>query len=277
MSRSSSRSTSETGHLKIGNLFLANEHGGTPVTTAARTINLVLVILAAAAFFTFAFSRLNYGFNWRSVYVYRASFLSGFGMTLVISAFSLLASLALGLAVGIGSKSRVLVLRYLARGYVEIIRGTPLLVQILIFFYVVANAMRFNNRYVVGVIIMAIFAGAYVSEIIRAGIESVGETQLESARSLGFTRSQTYRFVILPQVIRRILPPLAGQLASLIKDSSLLSIIAVKEFTLAAREINSATFSTLESFIPLAIGYLLLTLPISVLSKQLEKRFAFRE
>jgi polar amino acid transport system permease protein len=236
-----------------------------------------LVFLAVAALFTFAFSRLQYGFDWQSVAGYRRNFLLGFGMTLVISAFSLLLSMALGLLVGIGSRSRVLFVRFLSRGYVEVIRGTPLLVQILIFFYVVANAIGVQNRYVVGIVIMAVFSGAYVSEIFRAGIESVGETQLESARSLGLTKSQTYRFIILPQVVRRILPPLAGQLASLIKDSSLLSIIAVKEFTLAAREVNAATFSTLESFIPLAIGYLLLTLPISVLSKRLERRFAFRQ
>jgi polar amino acid transport system permease protein len=240
-------------------------------------VNVALVIVATAGFFTFAFSRLQYGFDWASVYAYRGNFLRGFGMTLVISAFSLLLSVGLGLMVGVGSRSRVLFLRYLARGYVEIIRGTPLLVQILIFFYVVANAIGVQNRYLVGVIIMALFSGAYVSEIFRAGIESVGESQLESARSLGLTKRQTYRYVILPQVVRRILPPLAGQLASLIKDSSLLSIIAVKEFTLAAREVNSATFSTLESFIPLAVGYLILTLPISLLSKRLERRFAFRE
>lgn len=230
-----------------------------------------------AGLFTFAFGQLSYRFTWDSVWEYRQNFLRGFGMTIVISAFSLVLSLILGLVVGIGSGSRILAYRYLSRGFVEIIRGTPLLVQILIFFYVVANALNVQNRYVVGVLIMAVFAGAYVSEIIRAGIESVGDTQLESARSLGFTRGQTYRYVILPQVIRRILPPLAGQLASLIKDSSLLSIIAVKEFTLAAREINSTTFSTLESFIPLAIGYLVLTLPISILSKRLESRFAYRE
>jgi polar amino acid transport system permease protein len=237
----------------------------------------VLVLVVSAAFFTFAFSQLSYSFDWASVYAYRRSFLLGFAMTLVISVFSLLLSVCLGLLVGIGSRSRVLFLRYLARGYVELIRGTPLLVQILIFFYVVANAMGVQNRYVVGVVIMAIFSGAYVSEIFRAGIDSVGETQLESALSLGLTKAQTYRYVILPQVTRRILPPLAGQLASLIKDSSLLSIIAVKEFTLAAREINSATFSTLESFIPLAVGYLVLTLPISVLSKHLERKYAYRE
>lgn len=234
-------------------------------------------MVLVAAGFTFAFSQLQYRFNWDSVWTYRENFLRGFLMTIVISFFSLMLSMLLGLLVGVGSGSRVLVLRFLCRGYVEIIRGTPLLVQILIFFYVVANSLGVQNRYVVGIIIMALFSGAYVSEIVRAGIESVGETQLESARSLGLTKAQTYRLVIFPQVIRRILPPLAGQFASLIKDSSLLSIIAVKEFTLAAREVNAATFSTLESFFPLAIGYLILTLPVSVLTKRLEKRFAFRE
>jgi polar amino acid transport system permease protein len=235
------------------------------------------VIALVVGGFTFAFSQLQYGFNWDSVWTYRGNFARGFGMTIVISIFSLILSMVLGMVVGMGSRSRVLIFRFISRGYVEVIRGTPLLVQILIFFYVVANSLGFQNRYIVGIVIMALFSGAYVSEIVRAGIESVGDTQLESARSLGLTRMQTYRYVIFPQVIRRILPPLAGQFASLIKDSSLLSIIAVKEFTLAAREVNATTFSTLESFFPLAVGYLILTFPISLLTKRLEKRFAFRE
>jgi polar amino acid transport system permease protein len=86
---------------------------------------------------------------------------------------------------------------------------------------------------------------------------------------------QCYRFVILPQALRQILPPLAGQFASLIKDSSLLSVIAVSEFTLAAQEVNSFTYSTLESYLPLAAGYLLLTLPLSALSRWLERHFAY--
>ncbi|MBN2659336.1 MAG: amino acid ABC transporter permease, partial [Spirochaetales bacterium] len=132
-----------------------------------------------------------------------------------------------------------------------------------------------NNRFVVGVLIMALFSGAYIAEIIRGGVESIAASQLESARSLGFTPTQTYVYVIFPQVITRILPSLAGQLASLIKDSSLLSVIAIKEFTMAAREMNANTFSTMEAYIPLAVGYLLLTLPISRLTRYLEKRFSY--
>jgi polar amino acid transport system permease protein len=114
-----------------------------------------------------------------------------------------------------------------------------------------------------------------MSEIIRAGIESVGESQLESARAIGFTRSQTYRYVIFPQALRLTLPSMAGQLVSLIKDSSLLSIIAVNEFTQSARDVNSATYSTLESYLPLAFGYLILTLPISIWTRWLEQRMRF--
>jgi polar amino acid transport system permease protein len=89
------------------------------------------------------------------------------------------------------------------------------------------------------------------------------------------TRAQTYRYVIFPQVLRQLIPPLTGQFASIIKDSSLLSIIAVSEFTLNAQEVNAFTYSTLESYLPLAVGYLLLTLPISLVSRVLERRFHY--
>ncbi len=196
-------------------------------------------------------------------------------MTVVVSAAAMCLSLLIGLLTALAQRAHFLPLRYLSRVYMEIIRGTPLLVQILIFFYVVADAFGINNRYFVGIVILAMFSGAYISEIIRAGIESIGESQLESARAIGFTRLQIYRYVIFPQVVRQALPPLAGQFASLIKDSSLLSIISVNEFTLNAQEVNSFTFSTLESYLPLAVGYLLLTLPISLWTKQLEKKYRY--
>ncbi|MFM8789102.1 MAG: amino acid ABC transporter permease, partial [Chthoniobacterales bacterium] len=151
----------------------------------------------------------------------------------------------------------------------------PLLVQLLILFYVVANSIGLQNRYAAGVIILAIFSGAYIAEMIRSGIESVGRSQLESARAIGLTRALTYRYVIFPQALRNILPPLAGQAASIIKDSSLLSILGIEEFTLAAQQVNSATYSTLESYLPLAVGYLVLTLPVSLLARWLEKKFRY--
>ncbi|WP_305075181.1 amino acid ABC transporter permease, partial [Propionivibrio sp.] len=172
-------------------------------------------------------------------------------------------------------RSSFLPLRYSAVLYVEAIRGTPLLVQILILFYVVANAFGVENRYIVGVLALSLFAGAYLAEMIRAGIESIRDSQLESARAIGLTPAQTYRYVVFPQVVRQLVPPLAGQFASIIKDSSLLSIIAVSEFTLNAQEVNAFTYSTLESYLPLAVGYLLLTLPISLLGRVLERRFRF--
>ena len=122
---------------------------------------------------------------------------------------------------------------------------------------------------------LSFFSGAYISEIIRAGIESVGKSQLESARAIGLTRSQTYRYVIFPQALRQTLPPLAGQFVSLIKDSSLLSIIAITEFTWSAQAVNARTFSTLESYLPLAFGYLILTLPISLWTRRLERQHKY--
>lgn len=236
---------------------------------------MALVMLLMAAVFWYGFSQLGYRFAWDTIYKYRMNFLKGYGTTIILSLFALLLSLFLGILFGLGQSSRILPLRYLSRFYVELIRGTPLLVQILIFFYVIANAAGLNNRFVVGILIMALFSGAYIAEIIRGGVESIAASQLESARSLGFTPTQTYIHVIFPQVITRILPSLAGQLASLIKDSSLLSVIAIKEFTMAAREMNANTFSTMEAYIPLAVGYLLLTLPISRLTRILEKRFSY--
>lgn len=234
-----------------------------------------LVALLAMAFFSFAFSQLHYGWNWEAIWEYRQKFLHGWLVTLAISSAALLASLLIGLLAALARRSVFLPLRYSAILYIETIRGTPLLVQILILFYVVANAYGIENRYFVGVLSLSIFAGAYLSEMIRSGIESIRDSQLESARAIGLTQGQIYRHVIYPQVIRQLIPPLTGQFASIIKDSSLLSIIAVSEFTLNAQEVNAFTYSTLESYLPLAVGYLLLTLPISLVSRVLERRFHF--
>ncbi len=234
-----------------------------------------LVAILAAGLFSFAFAQLHYGWNWEAIWGYRQKFLQGWLMTVAISFISLGASLLIGLVAALGRRSSFLPLRYSAVLYVEAIRGTPLLVQILILFYVVANAFGVENRYLVGVLALSLFAGAYLAEMIRAGIESIRDSQLESARAIGLTPAQTYRYVVFPQVVRQLVPPLAGQFASIIKDSSLLSIIAVSEFTLNAQEVNAFTYSTLESYLPLAVGYLLLTLPISLLGRVLERRFRF--
>ncbi|WP_136525997.1 amino acid ABC transporter permease [Geomonas ferrireducens] len=262
-------------HRRFQILFARSKGNHEEIPRFGRAVGVISALFLLALVFSFAFSRLHYGWNWDAVYQYRQKFVSGWLITLAISAASLAASLVIGLAAALSHRSPFLPLRYLGKIYIELIRGTPLLVQILVFFYVVADAFGIGNRYVVGTLTLAFFAGAYISEIIRAGIESVGESQLDSARAIGLTPYQTYRYVVFPQVMRRILPPLAGQFASLIKDSSLLSIIAVNEFTLNAQEVNAFTYSTMESYLPLALGYLALTLPISMLSKYLERRYRY--
>ena len=217
------------------------------------------------------FTTISYDFYWDGIYEYKQKFIDGFIVTIYISFFALILSLILGVIFAYGQNSKIILLRFFSRFYIEIIRGTPLLVQILIFFYVFANNLGFNNRYIVGTVILSMFAGAYVSEIIRAGVNSIDKGQYESAKSLGFTPTQSYVYIIFPQAYKRISPPLTGQFASIIKDSSLLSIISISEFTMNAQEVNAYTYSTLESYIPLALGYLALTYPISFYAKRLEK------
>lgn len=238
-------------------------------------LHLLLGVLFLSAACTLALQSVAYHWNFSAVWQYRVKFISGLGMTLGLALASLGLSTAFGLLTALMRRSVWMPFRASAIVYAELIRSTPLLVQILLLFYGVANAVGLQNRFLAGVVILSLFAGAYISEIIRAGIEGIPQTQLESARSLGFTPFQTYRYVILPQAVRQILPPMTGQFISLIKDSSLLSIIGVQELTQSAQEINSYTYSTLESYLPLALGYLMLTFPLSLLAHRLEKRMSY--
>jgi polar amino acid transport system permease protein len=257
-------------------LFLApaREDGGS-VRRPALFLNAVLVLGLLALLFTFAFQQLEYRWNWGAPWRYRRLLFQGWITTVLVAAASLVLSTLLGVTAALLERSRLLAARMAARVYVELIRGTPLLVQILLLFYVVAPMFHLGNRMVAGVLTLSIFAGAYIGEIVRAGIASIGVSQWETARSLGLTRTQTYRLVVLPQALRQILPPLTGQFVSLIKDSSLLSVIGIGEFALQAQQINSLTYSTLESYLPLALGYLVLTFPLSLWARHLERRAHF--
>ena len=218
---------------------------------------------------------LDVPWNWAGVWKYRQKFFDGYLLTVGISLVSLLLSLVCGLVSAFVGRARFLPLRYVNRMYVDLVRCTPIVVQILFFYYVAAPAVGISDRNLAGIGILALSYGAYISEIIRAGIENIGRSQWESAKAIGLTPVQTYRYVVFPQALRQILPPLAGQLMSLIKDSSLLSYISVGEFTKNAMETSNITYSSLECYTLLAAGYLLLTLPITFLTRALEKRGRF--
>jgi polar amino acid transport system permease protein len=195
----------------------------------------------------------------------------GLWMTLEISALSLIGALALGLLVGLARVARNPAVTDLAAFYVELIRGTPLLVQLYIVYYFIGDLLHLS-AFAAGVAALSVFTGAYVAEIVRAGIQSIHKGQTEAAQSLGLSAAQTMRFVILPQATRRILPPLAGQFINLIKDSSLVSVIALMDLTKAGREVVSSTFSPFEVWFTVALMYLLLTGSLSWAVRRLEKR-----
>jgi len=234
---------------------------------------IVVVVFAAAL--AAAFARVDYEWNWAGVWEYRQKFVQGWLVTVGLSLAALVTSTLIGGVAAALLRSGNVLGEAAARVYVELIRGTPLLVQLLIGFYVVATAVGLENRYVAGVVLLSLFSGAYMAEIFRGGLDAIPKAQVDSARAIGLTPWQSLRLVVLPQAIRLVLPAVAGQLVSLVKDSSLLSVIAISEFTLNAQEVNSFTYSTLESYLPLAAGYLMLTLPLSALARWLERRFRY--
>lgn len=196
----------------------------------------------------------------------------GLLMTLQTSVYSTLIAIVIGLFTGIFRISSVPVLRWISTAYVELIRGTPLLVQIFIFYFFVGTVLDLS-RMMAGVAALAFFAGAYVGEIVRAGIQSINRGQMEAARSLGMNYIKAMRYVVLPQAFRRILPPLAGQFISLIKDSSLLSAIALTELAKAGREVVTVSFASFEVWFTVAGMYLVLTFSLSMLIQWMERRF----
>jgi len=197
----------------------------------------------------------------------------GLWTTMWLSAASSIMALFIGLITGLCRISKNLTLRGLAVIYVEFIRGTPLLVQIFIAYFFIGTVFNLN-RNVAGVGALAIFAGAYVAEIVRAGIQSIPRGQMEAARSLGMSVLQSMVHIILPQALKRILPPLAGQFISLIKDSSLVSVIAITDLTKSGREIITSTFATFEVWLTVAAMYLVVTSLLSQLVFYMERRFA---
>lgn len=246
---------------------------GRPAALSARVVSIVVLLGVYSLICWLAFSKSIE--NWEGVFDYRVAFWNGWINTVRISAAALFFSTLLGVAAALARGSSFLPLRYSAAAYVETVRGLPLVVLVLFGFYGVANAVGWQDRTAAGIAILSLFSGAYIAEMIRAGIESVARPQWDSARAIGLDTFQTYRLVILPQVARQTLPPLAGQFSSIIKDSSLLYIIGIPEVTFAANQVNSATYSTFESFVPLGVCYLVLTLPVSLLSKWLEGRMRY--
>ena len=253
-------------------------NGKSPWPDILQFVGLIAVMVYL---FSLSIERLGYNWQWYQVDKYlftlddhgfqAGPLLEGLQITLIISGFSLVFALIIGVATAFCRLANAPLARLIARLYLEITRNTPLLIQIF-FIYFVLGPLLGLERFPSAILALSLFEGAYVSEIIRAGILSISTTQKEAAFSLGLSKYRTYRHIILPQAIRNTLPPLTNQAISLIKDSALVSTIAIYDLTMQAQMIIAETFLTFEIWFTIALMYLLITVLLSILVFFMEKR-----
>jgi len=194
-------------------------------------------------------------------------------ITALITVCSFALALILGLIIGILRISRIRIISSLAAAYINIIRGVPLLVQIFFIYFGLGKLLNFD-RFTAGVLAVGICYSAYLAEIFRSGIEAIDRGQYEAAEALGMTRFQTLRYVIIPQSLRIVIPPTANEFIASLKDSSLVSIIGLREITRAGREYYSQYFVDFQTWLMVALIYLAMTLTLSRIVKYLEKIYA---
>ena len=195
----------------------------------------------------------------------------GILVTFQVTTASIVLALIIGLFTGLGRISKNKIINGIASLYVEIIRGIPLLVQLFYIYFALGRIVNVPAM-ASAIIAMAVCYGAYMGEIFRAGIESISSGQMEAARSLGMTSSQAMRHVILPQAIKTILPPIGNEFVALLKDSSLVSILAVSDLLRRGREFAAESFNYFETYTMVALVYLIITLFLSKLISIMEDR-----
>lgn len=256
--------------------------------------------------------QLNYTWNWAVIpqFLFRydqesgrwvANYLvQGLLTTLRLSLWGGVLALVLGLFMALARTGRVLYWRLVARSYIELMRNLPPLVIIFLFYFFLADQLipllgldrladaaspvrqwllsvlfappEQLSAFLSALVTLAVFESAYVAEILRSGIESVGRSQWDGALALGLTRGQCLRHVILPQAVRRVLPPLAGQMISLIKDSAIVSVISIQELTYQGTQLMASTYLTIEVWLTIAALYFVLTFPCSLAVDRMERR-----
>lgn len=244
---------------------------------------LQIVVLVAAVSWTLDSGAQAMGYRWQWERVpdyiafyedgewWPAELIEGLFVTIKISLLALIATLLIGLTTALLRNSNSIVGRTIASSYVELIRNTPLLVQIYLLYFVFGPVLGLE-RFSTAVLALALFQGAYTAEIFRAGLNNIAKGQFEAAQSLGLSRTFTFWDIVLPQVIQRTLPPLTNEVISLIKNSSIVSVMAIFDLTTEARNIVSETAMPFEIWFSVALIYLALTLSLSAIAAWLEHK-----
>ncbi|MFN2409862.1 MAG: amino acid ABC transporter permease [Halomonas sp.] len=215
----------------------------------------------------------SFEFNWEATLNSIPHLLPGIPYTLLISFGGLAIGFFIGIFFGLLRISPLRWLRWPAIVYVEVFRGTPILVQVLFIFYGLPQILGGPiNALVAGIAAIAVNSGAYISEIVRGGVQSIERGQREASLSLGLSRTQAFRYVIWPQALRRMIPPLGNQGIISIKDTSLFSVIGVGELVRQGQVYIASTFTAMEVYLMVAIMYLAITWTLSIILRQLENK-----
>lgn len=210
---------------------------------------------------------------------YRGLFLQGAMYTVGLSFVSVLLGILIGLVLAFFRLSKVKILNLISSAYVELIRGTPLLAQIMLVKFGLYDLITANTKIsipdiAIGIIAVSLNSGAYVCEIIRSGISSVDKGQMEAGRSLGMSKSMTMRLIVLPQAIKNILPALCNEFVTVIKETSIISYIGVTDLFYIANAISAMTYKSFESMLAIAFIYFVITFTLSKLVRLLERRLS---
>lgn len=237
------------------------------------------VLLGSLSFLVYSFFSLDYEWDFRALGAFfwengsPGLILRGLWGTFYISAIAIVAGSVLGTILGLVLIGREPVSRMAAIAYVDIFRNTPVLVQLYIAYFVVGSAFSLTAEQA-GILTLSLFCAAYVSDIVRGTLVNFEKGQIDAAKSLGMTPWQVARHVVAPQALRRMLPPLVGQFVTLVKDSSLVSVLGIVELTKAALNVVSVTFRGFETWFVIAAIYLVVNLVVSSLGRYLEHRLS---
>ena len=259
--------------------LLARFFASTPVCVA-----IYLVAISALVYSAYTGSQaMGYNWQWYRVPQFIGQFtdngfapaeiLLGLGKTLELSAIAFLLALLIGFTVALLRLSGLVTGKAVAVVFLEFARNMPLLVLLYLFYYVIGPVFNLD-RFSASILCLAVYHGALLSEIFRAGINAVPTGQWEGAKSIGMSAAQSYRFIVLPQAVRFMLPPMTGEAVNLVKSSAIVSVIAVAELTTIGRNIISDTYMSFEIWFTIAVVYLVVTLILSVGVSLVESRYA---
>ncbi len=248
------------------------------------SVALYSIIILTIVYFSFIGAQsMGYNWQWYRVPAYFYSLTDdgfqfgeivyGLGQTIILSGSAFILATFLGTLIALLRLSNLVVGSKVAVGYLEFIRNVPLLVLLYLFYYVLGPIFGYG-RYTASVLCLAVYHSALISEILRAAINAIAPGQWEAASSIGMTKGQAYRYIILPQSVRFMLPPMTGEIIHVIKSSAIVSVIAVAELTTIGRNIISDTYMSFEIWFTIAAVYMVVTLTLSIGVSRVEKRYA---